>query len=154
MLPPRPVSPTKMKRMGQALGDDDRFEEKYLDCQDELQSRLEDIEELKLRILELEEERLNSLNQEASVSDKDAKIAFLTRENRELQVIQSNIDPDSELRRQQRKFERQLERCEIYEGELETSLANERSVSSLSLPSLELLLTSTSISNLFLFRIF
>lgn len=132
MLPPRPVSPTKMKRMDQTLGDG--YEERYLDCQDELQSRLEDIEELKSRILELEEERLESLRTSATTtdSDKDLRIAQLSQENRELQIIQSNIDPDSELRRQQRKFERQLERCTIYEAELETTLKNERLVSTYS----------------------
>lgn len=128
-MPPRPVSPTKkIQNAGNAM--EENFEEKFLDCQDELASRLEEIDVLQVRLTELESLPSSSpLLATATESEKDLMIQELLNENRELKVVQRNTDFEQELKRQAKKFERMLERCTIYEKDLEESLEKERSVS-------------------------
>lgn len=128
MLPPRPVSPMKMRRKD----DDPSFEEKYLDAKDELEATKEENDDLKRRLAELEEEHLAELKNVATESEKDARIAMLVQANRELEVIAQNVSVESELKKQERKYERMLERCKVYEEGLETNLAKERQVRFLS----------------------
>ncbi|GAA6015719.1 hypothetical protein JCM11491_002457 [Sporobolomyces phaffii] len=129
-LPPRPVSPVKMPRPISAMKEDERavFEEKLLDAQDEIAALKDERDELNSRITELEAAHLSSLKAgaETSDSDKDAVILELTKENKELLVIARNADVEGELKRQERKFERMLEKCRVYEEGLEATLESER----------------------------
>ncbi|GAA5993905.1 hypothetical protein JCM5350_000119 [Sporobolomyces pararoseus] len=129
-LPPRPVSPVKLPRPISAIQEDERavFEEKLLDAQDEIAALKDERDELNSRITELEAAHLSSLKAgaENSESDKDAVILELTKENKELLVIARNADVEGELKRQERKYERMLEKCRVYEEGLEATLENER----------------------------
>ncbi|GAA5912225.1 hypothetical protein JCM5296_005452 [Sporobolomyces johnsonii] len=129
-LPPRPVSPIKMLRPSSAITENERatLEENLLDAQDEIATLKDERDELKARIAELEAHQLSTLQADASSSDdaKDARILELTKENQELLVIAKNADVEGELRRQERKFERMLEKCRVYEEGLESTLAHER----------------------------
>ncbi|GAA5966008.1 hypothetical protein JCM21900_004921 [Sporobolomyces salmonicolor] len=129
-LPPRPVSPIKMLRPSSTLTENERatMEENLLDAQDEIAALKDERDELKARIAELEAHQLSTLQADASSSDdaKDARILELTKENQELLVIAKNADVEGELRRQERKFERMLEKCRVYEEGLESTLAHER----------------------------
>ena len=122
---PRPIS---------AIQEDERavLEEKLLDAQDEIAALKDERDELNSRITELEAAHLSSLKAgaENSESDKDAVILELTKENNELLVIARNADVEGELKRQERKYERMLEKCRVYEEGLEATLENERRVSS------------------------
>jgi hypothetical protein len=121
---PRPIS---------AIQEDERavFEEKLLDAQDEISALKDERDELNSRITELEAAHLSSLKAgaETSESDKDAVILELTKENKELLVIARNADVEGELKRQERKYERMLEKCRVYEEGLEATLESERRVS-------------------------
>ncbi|GAA5901341.1 uncharacterized protein JCM6883_000184 [Sporobolomyces salmoneus] len=129
-LPPRPVSPVKMPRPISVIQEDERavFEEKLLDAHDEISALKDERDELQARIGELEAAHLSSLKAgaETSESDKDAVILELTKENKELLVIARNADVEGELKRQERKYERMLEKCRVYEEGLEATLESER----------------------------
>ncbi|GAA5834148.1 hypothetical protein JCM3766R1_004472 [Sporobolomyces carnicolor] len=129
-LPPRPVSPVKMPRPISVVQEDERaaFEDKLLDAQDEISALKDERDELVARVAELESAHLSSLaaGAETSESDKDAVILELTKENKELLVIARNADVEGELKRQERKYERLLEKCRVYEGGLEATLDQER----------------------------
>ena len=109
---------------------DPSFEEKYLDAKDELEATKEENEDLRRRLAEFEEEHLSELRNVATESEKDARIARLVQANRELEVIAQNVSGESELKKQERKYERLLERCKVYEEGLEATLAKERQVRS------------------------
>ncbi|GAA6008412.1 hypothetical protein JCM10207_000117 [Rhodosporidiobolus poonsookiae] len=123
-LPPRPVSPVKMSRSDTPSSDDASLEDKLLDAQDEIATLKDEREALQSRISALEAERLSSLS--TSDDDKDARILELTRENQELLVVMKNADGEGELKRMERKFERQLEKHRVYQEGLEATLAAER----------------------------
>lgn len=116
-----------------AIQEDERtvFEEKLLDAQDEISALKDEREELQGRIADLEAAHLSSLKSgaETSESEKDAMILELTKENKELLVIARNADVEGELKRQERKYERMLEKCRVYEEGLESTLESERRVS-------------------------
>jgi hypothetical protein len=112
------------------LDDPAVLQEKILDLQDELATVRDEKDALTARVAELEALQLSSLQAHASTSDsdKDARIAELVRENQELMVVMKNMDGEGELRRQERKHERLMEKCKVYEEGLEASLAEERKV--------------------------
>ncbi|GAA5874768.1 hypothetical protein JCM8547_005206 [Rhodosporidiobolus lusitaniae] len=131
-LPPRPVSPVKMSRPFSpgASSDEDAaaLHDKLLELRDEINAIQDERDELLARVSALEDERLNALQRDAaaSESDKETRIAELTRENQELMVLVRNVDGEGELKRQEKKFQRQLDKCKVYEEGLEASLAAER----------------------------
>lgn len=129
-LPPRPVSPIKVARLSSPPVDVAALEEKLLDAQDEIAALKDEREELKSRVAELEADRLSTLQKDASTSDsdKDARILELTKENQELLVIVRNADVEGEMKRQERKYERQLEKHRLYQEGLESTLEQERQV--------------------------
>lgn len=94
------------------------FEDKYHDALDEIISLTSENEDLKRRIVELEEEG----------PDDEMRIEALIKENRELRVIGANLDVEGECRKVERKWERVVERCYVYEEGLVASLAKEREV--------------------------
>ena len=120
---PRPIS---------VVQEDERaaFEDKLLDAQDEISALKDERDELVARVAELESAHLSSLaaGAETSESDKDAVILELTKENKELLVIARNADVEGELKRQEHKYERLLEKCRVYEEGLEATLDQERRV--------------------------
>ncbi|BGP20234.1 hypothetical protein JCM10213_005912 [Rhodosporidiobolus nylandii] len=126
-LPPRPVSPVKVGRSA-TPEDDAALSEQLLDAQDEISSLRSERDALLARVAELEASRLSTLQQEASSpeSEKDARILELARENQELLVVMKNADGEGELKRQERKYERQLEKYKVYQEGLEATLAQER----------------------------
>lgn len=109
---------------------DETLQDQLLDAQDEISSLREERDALSARIAQLESERLSALQADASTSssDKDARILELTKENQELLVIAKNADVEGELRRQERKFERALEKHRVYQEGLEATLEQERKV--------------------------
>ncbi|GAA6034686.1 hypothetical protein JCM8097_001119 [Rhodosporidiobolus ruineniae] len=126
-LPPRPVSPVKMGRSTSLEDDSSALQDKLLDAQDEIASLRDERSALLARVAELEAERLSFLEDAADPEkDKDARLLALERENRELLVLVKNQDGEGELRRQERKFERMLEKCKVYEAGLEANLDQER----------------------------
>uniref|UniRef100_A0A0K3CTW3 BY PROTMAP: gi/342319027/gb/EGU10979.1/ Other/SCY1 protein kinase [Rhodotorula glutinis ATCC 204091] n=1 Tax=Rhodotorula toruloides TaxID=5286 RepID=A0A0K3CTW3_RHOTO len=127
-LPPRPVSPIKVARSSTPPTDIAALEEKLLDAQDEIAALKDERDELKCRVAELEADRLSTLQKDASASDsdKDARILELTKENQELLVIVRNADVEGEMKRQERKYERQLEKHRLYQEGLESTLEQER----------------------------
>ncbi|KAJ8291684.1 Protein kinase domain-containing protein ppk32 [Rhodotorula toruloides] len=127
-LPPRPVSPIKVARSSTPPADIAALEEKLLDAQDEIAALKDERDELKSRVAELEADRLSTLQKDASASDsdKDARILELTKENQELLVIVRNADVEGEMKRQERKYERQLEKHRLYQEGLESTLEQER----------------------------
>ncbi|GAA6004558.1 uncharacterized protein JCM10292_005672 [Rhodotorula paludigena] len=127
-LPPRPVSPMKMAHSASPSEMDETLQDQLLDAQDEISSLREERDALSARIAQLESERLSTLQADASASssDKDARILELTKENQELLVIAKNADVEGELRRQERKFERALEKHRVYQEGLEATLEQER----------------------------
>lgn len=152
MLPPRAVSPMKMRRSDEVddgisvryslpvsthslhadidSDSDHQLEDKYHDAREEVIDLRSEVVELRQRIADLESEPLPVLiTATSTASEKDARIAQLIQDNRELQVIAQNVDRESELRTVEKKWERQLERCTVYEEGLVKSLDEERKVS-------------------------
>ncbi|BGP51822.1 Kinesin-like protein kip2 [Rhodotorula kratochvilovae] len=119
-LPPRPVSPAKMTRSS-SPSSDSSLQERVLDLEDELSTMRDERDFLSSRVAQLEAERLA-----AAESSTDARLAELTKENQELLVIARNADVEGELRRQERTFERTLERHRVYQEGLEATLDQER----------------------------
>ncbi|GAA5848696.1 hypothetical protein JCM9279_002743 [Rhodotorula babjevae] len=120
-LPPRPVSPVKMMRPSSPSSTDSTLQERVLDLKDELSAVREERDALSDRVAQLEADRLA-----AAETSTDARLAELTKENHELLVIARNADVEGELRRQERKFERTLERHKVYQEGLEATLEQER----------------------------
>jgi hypothetical protein len=94
------------------------WQDKYIDASYEIVSQGSEIDDLKRRILELEESQAD-----------EYRIEALVKENRELRVIGANVDVEGEVRKVERKWERVLERCYVYEEDLVSSLTKEREVS-------------------------
>ncbi|KAL8284082.1 hypothetical protein RQP46_005195 [Phenoliferia psychrophenolica] len=127
VLPPRPVSPMKMRRSTEPDIDEEdlsdsespslSYEERYLDCHDELVLIKEENAELKQRLADLES---------ADGTDVDSRVAELLRENRELRVIADNLGAESEVRLQAKRYERQLAQRDEYARGVRESLENER----------------------------
>ncbi|KAM0750409.1 kinesin-domain-containing protein [Meredithblackwellia eburnea MCA 4105] len=140
LLPPRPVSPVKMRSSGGTSStstsptidedneDDSRdFEDKYLDCVAELEVAQEEIAALKAQIQELEEARVALPLDADSVEDHQAaQIRDLMKENRELKVITENVSAESEVRVLQRRFEREIAKRDEYAKSVRASLEQER----------------------------
>ena len=108
---------------------DSSLQERVLDLEDELSTMREERDFLSSRVAQLEAERLA-----AAESSTDARLAELTKENQELLVIARNADVEGELRRQERTFERTLERHRVYQEGLEATLDQERKVRPSCLP--------------------
>lgn len=96
------------------------WQDKYIDASYEIVSQGSEIDDLKRRILELEESQPD-----------ESRIEALVKENRELRVIGANVDVEGEVRKVERKWERVLERCYVYEEDLVSSLTKEREVSTI-----------------------
>lgn len=127
VLPPRPVSPMKMRSSSAGAYSDEGDpkssadkDEKILDLEDEVAQLGEERRELLLRIAELEREVT------LSNEDGDARLAALRKENKELMVVAQNADGEAELKRMERRYERKLDKCQKYERDLEASLQAER----------------------------
>ena len=142
-LPPRPVSPVKMMRPSSPSSTDSTLQERVLDLEDELSAVREERDSLSDRVAQLEADRLA-----AAETSTDARLAELTKENHELLVIARNADVEGELRRQERKFERTLERHKVYQEGLEATLEQERKVRLLLLPRVVLTMHSLTLSTL------
>lgn len=103
------------------------LEEKYLDAQEEVILLKEEVEELKERIAELEETRL-ATPEMGSDEQAEEVIRRLRQENRELKVITENMNAESEVRIQQRRYERMLAQRDVYAEGLRANLEREREV--------------------------
>lgn len=112
-----------MTRSSSPSGSDSTLQERLLDLEDELSVVREERDSLSDRVAQLEAERLA-----AAETSTDARLAELTKENQELLVIARNADVEGELKRQERKFERTLERYKVYQEGLEATLEQERKV--------------------------
>lgn len=129
MAPPRPVSPTKLG--GPDDDDEPTLAEKLLEAQDEVAYLNSEKEDLKRRIAELEETHLSQTRDRATESEKDAEIARLVQANQELLVVLQNADAESEIKRQEMRFKRELEKRSEVERRLVAEVEYERSVSGL-----------------------
>ncbi|ORY76276.1 P-loop containing nucleoside triphosphate hydrolase protein [Leucosporidium creatinivorum] len=124
MLPPRPVSPTKM--LGDSDSDEPTLAEKYLESQDEVAYLTSENQDLKRRIEELEGNHLQQTQDRATESDKDAEIARLMQANQEMLVVIKNADSESEMKRQEMRFRREVEKRLEIERRLREEVEFER----------------------------
>lgn len=127
MLPPRPVSPTKM--LGDSDSDEPTLAEKLLESQDEVAYLTSENSDLKRRIEELEGSHLQQTRDRATESEKDAEIARLVQANQELLVVIKNADSESEMKRQEMRFKREVEKRTEIERRLRDEVEFERGVS-------------------------
>ncbi|KAK4696150.1 hypothetical protein P7C70_g8423, partial [Phenoliferia sp. Uapishka_3] len=127
LLPPRPVSPMKMRRSSEAdIAEDGSgvtFEEKYLDSRDEVLLLKEENEELRQRISDLEEAALAA---PVTEGERDGRLKELIRENRELRVLALNPNEEAEIKLQQRRYDRMLAQRDEYANSVRESLVKER----------------------------
>ena len=132
LLPPRPVSPTKLRApsngsddsdAGPGLGGQD-LTEQVLDLRDEVEALTEERAGLLARVTELE-----ARTEAGGAGEESEVVARLRRENQELLVVAQNADGEAQLRAMERRSERKLEKCRKYEEDLEESLKAERKVS-------------------------
>ncbi|KAI5477372.1 centromeric protein E [Pseudohyphozyma bogoriensis] len=138
LLPPRPVSPVKLRRPSAVAeeGEDDDddatpLEDKLDDARAELSMAKDEIKELKQRLEEAESE-LSSLQTFPLVakepeSEKDRRLFKLLKENWELKVVIQNLEtPGWELKRQEREFTKQLDQHVQYGEMVKAELVAER----------------------------
>lgn len=131
LLPPRPVSPTKIRAPsagsdGSEAGGAGDLAEQVLDLRDEVEALREERAELVGRVAELEARVEGG---EGEGEGEGEVVARLRRENQELMVVAQNADGEAQLRAMERRYERKLEKCRKYEEDLEESLKAERKVS-------------------------
>lgn len=127
MLPPRPVSPTKM--LGESDSDEPTLAEALLSSQDEIAYLTSENLDLKRQITELEDSHLQTTRDRATESEKDAEIARLVKANMEMLVVIKNADEESELRRREMRYRREVEKRVEVERRLREEVEFERGVS-------------------------
>lgn len=144
LLPPRPVSPMKLRPTDAA--DEDsivrspprpltgltqlQMEDKYQETLELLSDSQDQLAQLLLRITELQDENLLLKQATSSSAEPSDIIAGLLKENRELHVINRNLDPTVELKARETAWERRLEKTRQIQQSLTDSLDEERSVRS------------------------
>ncbi|SCV74765.1 BQ2448_7794 [Microbotryum intermedium] len=131
LLPPRPVSPMKVRKSidGGDLSDSEELSlgERLLEAQDEIATLKDLNSSLKTRISELERSHLDHVRTSANDSAKDARIAELVKENQELLVVVKNGDDgEVDLKRLEFKMKREMEKRTVYAKALEEALRKEQ----------------------------